>query len=359
MKIRLLKFIDFIFGVLLVACFPRPATRCPQKVTSILFIRPGGIGDAVLLIPTLKAALSTFPEVQIDVLAEKRNAEVFQLCPGIRAIYRYDKLGEFRDTLTSLYDVVVDTEQWHRLSALTARMIRSSLKIGFATNSRRRCFTHAVEYSQGDYEQDSFARLLEPLAPSLVVPRETPFISIAPEVCNSIEGVLPADDKRFRVAIFPGASIPERRWGANNFHQVAAALVELGGEVVLIGGEGDRDDAGQIAQGLPVLNLAGATSLQQSAAVLSSCHLLLGGDSGVLHLAVGLGVPTVSLFGSGIEAKWAPQEPQHSVINKRLSCSPCTRFGTTPSCPYGVACMKEISSHEVVDVVRQLLTKGI
>jgi len=76
----------------------------------------------------------------------------------------------------------------------------------------------------------------------------------------------------------------------------------------------------------------------------------------VLHIAVGLGVPTVSLFGPGRAKKWAPQGGQHMVINRGLSCSPCTTFGTTPSCPTAARCMRDITVDEVVNAVTMLLT---
>jgi len=76
----------------------------------------------------------------------------------------------------------------------------------------------------------------------------------------------------------------------------------------------------------------------------------------VLHIAVGLGVPTVSLFGPGRAKKWAPRGERHVVISKELPCSPCTTFGNTPPCPYNVRCMSDITVDEVVNAVTMLLT---
>jgi len=75
----------------------------------------------------------------------------------------------------------------------------------------------------------------------------------------------------------------------------------------------------------------------------------------VLHIAVGMGKATVSLFGPGRAKKWAPQGEQHIVINKGLSCSPCTTFGTTPPCPIDARCMRDITVDEVVNAVTMLL----
>ncbi|MFH1027028.1 MAG: glycosyltransferase family 9 protein, partial [Pseudomonadota bacterium] len=104
------------------------------------------------------------------------------------------------------------------------------------------------------------------------------------------------------------------------------------------------------------LNLAGKTSLQDTAAIMDRSALLVSGDSGVLHIAAGLGKPTVSLFGPGRSEKWAPQGDRHIVINRQLPCSPCTTFGTTPSCPRDAECLRSITPDEVANAVTMLLT---
>jgi ADP-heptose:LPS heptosyltransferase len=68
-------------------------------------------------------------------------------------------------------------------------------------------------------------------------------------------------------------------------------------------------------------------------------------------------VPTVSLFGPGIEAKWGPRGEFDLVINRKLPCSPCTRFGTTPACKEKARCLSEITPAEVVSAVMKVLDK--
>jgi len=81
----------------------------------------------------------------------------------------------------------------------------------------------------------------------------------------------------------------------------------------------------------------------------------VSGDTGLMHLAYGVGTPTVSLFGAGIQEKWAPPGVNHLTINKHVPCSPCTKFGYTPSCPYGVRCLGEVTVEEVRESVLDLL----
>ena len=112
-RIALLKAVDSLLGRIAVplACLLRPSANLPDRVTSILVIRPGGIGDAVLLIPALQALRNRNPDAKITVLAERRNASAFLLCSGVNSILCYDRPGGLIAALAGVYDVVMDAEQ--------------------------------------------------------------------------------------------------------------------------------------------------------------------------------------------------------------------------------------------------------
>ncbi len=351
-----LKKIDAAVGSLLARVWPRPsrANTSSDGPNRLLLIRPGGIGDAVLLVPAIHAFKKAYPDCDVTVLAEVRNGAVFALCPEINQVLLYDRPRQLFAALGQRYDVVIDTEQWHRLSALMARLIRADFKIGFATNERKRLFNVAVPYAHEHYEVNSFLRLLEPLG---VENQEVeyPFLKVPEDIARKADKKLESLADQTFVVLFPGASIPERRWGADRFHRLALWLNQQNLAVVVVGGGQDREVGETILAGCQGLNLAGSTSLAETAVVLQRSYLLVTGDSGVLHMAVGLDVPTVSLFGPGIAAKWAPRDAKHRVLNKNLSCSPCTRFGTTPPCPDGGRCIQDISVDEVASDVAVLL----
>lgn len=357
MNLRLMKTIDRFIGRTFARLLPIPAVPAIQPLPqAILLIRPGGTGDAVLLAPAIIRLKKNYPDVIITVLAEHRNAGVFALVPAVDQVYCYDSPSEFMHVLRGCYDMVIDTEQWHRLSAVVARLIRGPVKIGFGSNERRRMFTHTVTYSHDDYEADSFNRLLSPLR--ITSSRYTvPFLKVSDEARATATSLLAPLDGRPFVVLFPGASITERRWGVERFHQVAETLSGQGYSIVVVGGQDEYQD-GEVIIRAGGLNLAGHTSLAETAGILEQSQLLISGDSGVLHIAVGLDLPTVSLFGPGIAAKWAPRGVRDIVINHRLDCSPCTRFGTTPPCPYGARCMREITVDEVIEAALSILEQG-
>ncbi len=352
----ILKFIDRTLGQALATTLPRPASPSMRPPTNILLIRPGGIGDVVLLAPAIAALKTKFPATTITVLVEKRNAGVFAMVRGIERVLRYDMPAEFLAAFRPRPDLVIDTEQYHRLSAVVARLTGATTLIGFATNERARLFHHAIPYSHDDYEAESFFRLLSPLSIHAPASLEPPFLSIPHKAQTLVVELLaPLAEKPF-ITLFPGASIAERRWGGERFAEVAAQLHHYGFASVVVGGTEDRAAGATIVAAAGGLNLAGQTSLAETAAILAQSALLISGDSGVLHLGVGLGIPTVSLFGPGIAAKWAPRGPRHRVLNQHLPCSPCTRFGYTARCPCQASCLKQITPAAVTAAALSLLT---
>ncbi len=357
---KIIKGVDAVIGKPLLSFVPsQPAGSkniASSTITRILLIRPGGIGDAVLLIPAISALKDKFPGAAIDILAEKRNSAVFSLCRDINRVYHYDKPKELLVAIRGRHDVVIDTEQWHRLSAVVARLTRSPISIGYATNERAKVFTHPVPYSHEDYEVTSFLNLVAPVGENHGSDPDKPFLNV-PDCClKSSRPLLQALGDLKIISIFPGSSILERKWGGDRFHQTARMLSDGGYGVVVVGGKDDMQAGGEITRDIPnSLNLCGRLSLPETAAILKGSALLITGDSGIMHIGYGLGIKILALFGPGREKKWAPKGKSCRIINKNLPCSPCTTFGYTPRCRKGRKCMEQITVDEVVAESMKLL----
>jgi len=352
----LLKRVDSLIGPFAIALLPTPVvSRAPQLYSNLLIIRPGGIGDAVLLIPALNALKQKHPDARITVLAEKRNAAVFDLTDVVSEVLLYHKRADLVAALQGGYDVVLDTEQWHRLSALVARLVRAPVSIGFGTNERKRMFSNSVAYSHGDHETRSFFNLTEPLG--VLTPQEVavPFLRVPEQAASRREQLLAPLSGSPYVVVFPGATVAEKRWGVEKYRELVSRLNSLSIPVVAVGGREEVNDAERIVSHGANVNLAGRTSLAETAALIEKAQLLVTCDSGVMHLAYGLGTSTVSLFGPSNAQKWGPSGEKHLIVSRKLSCSPCSRFGYTPRCPSQIACMAELSVDEVCAAVECLL----
>ncbi|HXQ22631.1 MAG TPA: glycosyltransferase family 9 protein [Candidatus Acidoferrales bacterium] len=367
LQVRLLKELDHVVGRAVYRAFlggrrPRPGEGVlPNPVRRILVLRPGGIGDAVLFFPLLHALRHTFPQARLDVLAERRNVGLFEANDVVDRAYAYDRNGG-RDLLAAIrngYDVAIDTEQYHFLSAVVTYLTGAPVRVGFDTQGRGGLFTHRVGYSDQTYEVYSFLNLFRALTGrERAFDPEQPFFPVSDEHLAWARGLLGERTHQRVAVISPGASMKQRLWAPERYRQLVRWLIDHGLRVVLTGGAGDVTAARATIEGVDptcVINLAGATSLARTAAVIALADLYVSSDTGPLHIAYGVGTPTVHLFGSGILSKWAPLGSRYRAVHKALPCSPCTRYGYTPPCPYGVECMKRIEVEDVIAGVREVL----
>jgi ADP-heptose:LPS heptosyltransferase len=110
------------------------------------------------------------------------------------------------------------------------------------------------------------------------------------------------------IGINPGATMAVKRWPVERFAAIGHELaVRRSAQILVLGGPGDEERAEAITQAVPgAVCVAGRTRLGETAAMLRRCRLLISGDTGPLHMAVALGVPTVGLFGPTNPGKYGP-----------------------------------------------------
>jgi len=308
----------------------------------------------------LNALRQGYPDALVDVLAEKRNAGVYEIGDLVSEIHCYDSgvLGVQRRLQSAGYDILIDTEQIHHLSTIFANSLRPKYLCGFDTLGRRRFQTHTVPYREDRYEAISFLQLAEAVlgSPHGFDP-DQPFIIVRPAAKAWAATKLKSANERQVVAVAATAGGSARLWPVARYAEVVRWLASRGYYVVLLGGSDGVEAANFIAAHMApdaVLNLTGKTTLVQSAALLQHACLSVSADTGVMHLAYGVGTSTVSLFGSSSHRKWGPPGRRHRVVRKGLACSPCIRFGRLPPCPHNIACMQEIDAAEVIAAIEDL-----
>jgi ADP-heptose:LPS heptosyltransferase len=354
----LLKVLDYTVGrglcrVLAPLSKNRSESAVQASPRRILIIRPGGIGDAVLFIPMLRELKRVWPAAELELLAERRNASVVAPSGLLHRVYRYDEAPlDLWRVIRRDYDLVIDTEQFHSLSAVVAWLTGAPRRIGFGTTVRRRLLTDPVPYSLETYEARSFLELARRATGRDPVWSEDATFYPVPDASRRFaEQALRPLAGLPKVAIHPGASIPERRWPTERYGTLARLLAERGVGVVILGGPTDRKTGSAIAAAVgaaPHIDLAGRCTLADAAGVVASCNVYISADSGVLHLAYGVGTPTVHLFGPGVLSKWGPPGKRFRSIAADVPCSPCTTYGYTPPCCQGVICMLRITPEQVL-----------
>ena len=150
-----------------------------------------------------------------------------------------------------------------------------------------------------------------------------------------------------------------KRWPTAYFAELALRIMQAGYRVILIGGGEDREIAAEVLTEVPQAGSAvGRLKLGETAALLKKCQLLIGNDSGPLHLAAALGVPTLGLFGPTDPRQFYPYAaPRHRYLYKGFTCSPCFRFGGglwqhVPRCSKAY-CMYAITPDEVMELTQE------
>jgi heptosyltransferase-2 len=148
------------------------------------------------------------------------------------------------------------------------------------------------------------------------------------------------------VGVSPGAAFGSaKRW-----LRVAA---ELGASVAIFGSKDERELCAAVASALraPARNFAGETSLAEFIDLAAACRVYLTNDSGAMHIASALGVPTVAVFGATNDVATGPTGPLARVVREPVECSPCLKR----ECPIDHRCMTRVESARVAQVALELL----
>jgi len=146
----------------------------------------------------------------------------------------------------------------------------------------------------------------------------------------------------------PGAEYgPAKRWPY--FAELAPRLRH---QVVLLGSVRDAE----ACAGVPGVNLAGRTTLEEAIDLLAGAELVVSNDSGLMHVAAALGRPLVALFGSSSPERTPPRSARARILWLRPECSPC--FARV--CPLGhFRCMRELGVEQVFSAVRETGTDRV
>jgi ADP-heptose:LPS heptosyltransferase len=342
-------------------------TRLPAAVRRILVIRPGGMGDMILLLPALDALQKKFPNAHITLVCEQRNADVIQIHGGPLDLLCYDAnpLKTLRHLLRNGFDVAIDTEQFHNFSAIIALLSGAKIRIGFKINPRRNpLYTHLINYAPDGYEGDQFLRLLEPLGAARPTALECLLagrrFDLPPDLATRAGQAMGA---RPYAIIHAGCSTPYKQWPADRFAAMATALHrESGLGIVLLGTRHDAPVSEKIAAllrdaAVPVFTVCEDRPLPHAAALLQQARLFVGTDSGLAHMATLLDTPSVTLFGPSDDQKWARPTHRHRLVRNALPCAPCFIFGYHKPCR-SRACMTAITVPMVLSACREVLASG-
>jgi ADP-heptose:LPS heptosyltransferase len=333
----------------------------PEKILALQFKY---FGDAVLLTPALRALRAHFPSAQIHLLTPAELAPIFQHLPWLDRVWAMPRrrgragLLETWPFLRALrrehFDRSVDFATNDR-GAILSRLVGAPVRLGWDQPGgflgRRFCYTHRVAPGQKPVHES--ARLAWLLSGWQVPPPASLAAEIRPDpaLAAAAQKLLPADRP---VLCHVASSQPRKEWPLSHwvqFHRLAAAA---GHRVVFTTPRGPRESA--LLTALKQLDpqaqiLPEIADLPLFLAVLARAGVFLSGDTGPLHFAAGLGVPTISLFGPTSPAQWAPAGPRHQV----LAAPACACPADSAICSAPAHCLAAISPQQVAAALARIL----
>ncbi|MFH1861642.1 MAG: glycosyltransferase family 9 protein [bacterium] len=327
------------------------------KPQAILLIQLRAIGDVILTTPALRVLKRRFPDAAIDFLTNLAPAEALQGNPNLReTIVFQHRPSDFWGILRFAwklrrrrYDITIDF-LGTSATALISYLSGAPMRVGYNLRFRRFLYTHLEQGYRGDvYNALTKFSLLKPLG---IVKEETETeLFIPAEADKWAEDWMAArslTDGRL-VALAPDAKRPARRWLPERFAETATWLVNEGAKVLFFWGPGEREYVENVRRlTSDAVLLTPPMTLQQCAALLKRCRLLICNCSGIKHIAVAVGAPTLTLHGPTDPRVWTPWfDPKHNYIQANVDCLVCGKRECEP-----LDCMRKISAKQVIQRVQ-------
>lgn len=311
----------------------------------ILLIRRDNIGDLVLTTPLIHAVRMRFPEAWIGVLGNSYNTPVLAGHPDLDQVFAYDKAKHQPDRgriavyaatarlLLRLRAMRIDLAVLagpgvQRQAARLAGWIRPRATLGFVLDGLPLGVNMPVAYGDGAglHEARDVFRLAAPLGID-GAPGPCCLAADAGELAH-LRHALPARAQGRRlVAVHISARRPRQRWPAESFASLMRTLMARDDLfLLLLWAPGPADDPRHPGDDEKALAIRGfldpgadylpwpTDSLASLGGALAACRLMVCADGGAMHVAAGVGVPVVALFGDSPAQRWRPWGVCHEVV---------------------------------------------
>lgn len=334
----------------------------------ILAIQFKYFGDAVLMTPALRAIREHCPQCELHLLVPEEMVPLFQHLPWLNRIWAMPR-KRGRSTLARTWPVIRALRQKHfdrsvdfatnDRSAIAGFLIGAKNRLGWERRGgffgRKFCYTHRVRPKTEEvHESLQLAHLLSgwQLPPPRSFEQE---IRADPALSESAQKILLAERP---IICHVASSQPKKEWPLSHWAKFHDLATNAGFNIVFTTARGAREQAlmvelRKLAPNATILPLI--EDLPLFLAVLRRGAVFISGDTGPLHFAAGLGVPTISLFGPSSPVQWAPIGPRHQALTGAV----CTCDGHSAVCTNKTHCLDAISPEQVWESFNKAMKLGM
>jgi len=351
----------------------RPARMDFQK---ILVHATNWVGDAIMSVPALVALRARFPQAHISILARPWVAALYASEPFCDELILYEaprgwngleqkyKLAAQLRLRRFECAILLPNSFESALLVLTARI---PVRIGYDRDAREWLLTHPVPVpGLGEIAPHQRFYYLELLARAGLI---AAYGDEQPIRLNKAATARAGGRKRFAdaaidgpvIGISPGAAFGgAKRWLPERFAEAGVAIARKHRATLAIFGSKEEAGICETVQreverrGERAVNFGGATTLAEFIELVAACDLYLTNDSGPMHLASALGVPTVAIFGATDHEATGPTGLHTRIVREPVECSPCL----LRECPIDHRCMTAVTSERVAQEALALLKIG-
>lgn len=326
-----------------------------------------------MCIPALRALRRRFPHSHIALQARPWVAELYArekyidrvlVCPPARKGFRFllDRWRAARQLRRESFECAILLPNSLE-SALLVWLARIPRRIGYSRDGRGLLLTDRVAPpAPGDIPRHERFYYLELLRRAGLMEdgqlrdEETRLEAAAQARQAGLERFQAMGIRGPVVGVSPGAAYGgAKRWLPEYFAEAAAELAE-GGTVAVFGSRSEACIAEVVlsrlrAARVDARNFAGQTTLAEFIDLAAACRVFLTNDSGAMHVAAALGVPTVAVFGATDPEATGPVGPAVRVVREPVECSPCL----LRECPIDHRCMTRVLPARVAQEARELL----
>ncbi len=325
------------------------------------------LGDVVVTTPALRAIRHAYPDWELHVLVPNEAVPLLRHVPWVNRVWSFPRrrgrlglsdalpvIGQLRRERFAVSIDFVGNDRGALLSLLIGaqRRIGAVAPRGFLFRSK--CYTDPVE--QLDATRHASVRAWAVTEPLNIPFPEDMTAEIAVDPAYVAPG--PGAHSNPQVLCYVTATQPKREWPLENWISLAALLEQQSLKVAFTGGSSDREKrvvADLAARAGHLSTIPAPEPLDRLLATLARAKLFISADTGPMHFAAGLRVPTLSLFGPTAAGCWAPIGSRHRAIQGGL----CSCSGHVSACKAQAPCMSRIAPQQVFETCRQLLDTSL
>ena len=329
----------------------------------ILIIKPSSLGDIIHAMPCALAIKKTFVNARISWLVKKEFAFILEGMPELEEIIVWDyqrwrtgnifsKLSyilEMRKQLQAKrFDLVLDLQGLFKstllalLTGCSQKYVYSDAREGSAVFSKR----IVGENAQAHVVQ-RYLDVVRYLGVQIVEPEF--YLPITSKARDMVANLLTQQGIKDFVVLLPATRLETKEWLLERYAQLAERLLNKGDNVLIVGSNADSSKADYIVSHSKsenntgkILDMTGKTDLKELMAVLEKANVVIGGDTGPLHMAVAAGSKVIGLFGQREPFRSGPYGASNISIWKPPSCAPCRKKVCAD-----LLCMKAIDVDDV------------